>query len=162
MAQAWLAAALVAVLSAPQSAPHGSARCAGLPRTLPGQAVADAITTVPSLATFAAGINSAGRLAAEMNGVPQITVFAPVDEAFAKTPGPVRLDEAILRYHMVPKHLTPDRLVGTHRTLQGGQLSVARGSANVRVNATAGLICTRMEAANGSVYLIDTLLTPPR
>jgi uncharacterized surface protein with fasciclin (FAS1) repeats len=164
MSLAWLAtlaAALTATLSAPHTAPKGAAGCVGIPRSLAAQPVADAIAEVPSLSTLASGFSEAG-LTAELNNRPRVTVFAPVNDALSKLSGPVTLDASILRYHVVPERLTPDRLVGTHRTLQGGRLSVVRADSHVRVNATAGLICTRVEAANGNVYLIDALLTPPR
>jgi len=173
MALVWLTAALMLVLngsasapqstpqSTPQSAPRGSAGCVGVPRSLPGQGVADAIAEVANLSTVASGISSAG-LAAELNGLPQVTVFAPANEAFRRLPDHAQVDGSILRYHAVPKRLGPDRIVGTHPTLHGAQLSIARGDGHVRVNATAALICTRVEAANGNVYLIDALLTPPR
>ena len=130
---------------------------------MPGRPVADAIAAVPILSALASRISAAG-LVSELNHRPHVTVFAPVNAALGKPPGPVnldKLDETVLRYHVVPDRLTPDRLVGTHTTLQGGPLSVARGDSHVRVNASAGLICTRVEAANGSLYLIDALLTPP-
>jgi uncharacterized surface protein with fasciclin (FAS1) repeats len=60
----------------------------------------------------------------------------------------------------VPERLAPDRLLGTHRTLHGAPLTVVRSAAHVLVNAAAGVICTRVRAANGNVYLIDAALTP--
>lgn len=219
MVLAWLAAALVAALSAPlnapkgaletapQSAPRGSSGCVGIPRNLADRGVADAIAAVPSLSALAGGIRSAG-LVAELNRRPQVTLFAPTNEALAKlsgplsdplsnplsdtqggplsrtpadplsdplggtlsgtpadplsgTPaGPVTLDQTTLRYHVVPERLTPERLIGTHRTLHGALLSVVRAAAHVQVNAAAGVICTRVQAANGNVYLIDAVLTP--
>ena len=174
MALGWLAAVLVAALStlsapvmapvskpltAPQKAVLGPAGCAGVPRSLSDRAAGDAIAAIPSLSALAAGI-SAADLANELNRRPQVTIFAPTNEAVAKVSGKITLDVAILRYHVVPQRLAPERLLGTHRTLHGTSLSVVRSASHVQVNATAGLICTRVQVANGNVYLIDALLTP--
>jgi len=156
-----LALALAMTSPVPHAAPHGSTGCADVPRTMPDRPVAAAISRVPNLSTLTGGIDATG-LAAELDGAPQVTVFAPANEAFDKLgePQAVTFDPAVLRYHVVPQRLAPDQLVGTHRTLHGGELSVAGGGARFKVNATAGLICTRIQAANGNVYLIDTVLTP--
>ena len=76
---------------------------------------------------------SAGQLNPDVNLVDtlngdEFTVFAPVDEAFAKidpaTIEALKTDTAtltsILTYHVVPGQLAPDDIVGTHTTVQGG------------------------------------------
>jgi uncharacterized surface protein with fasciclin (FAS1) repeats len=154
-----LALAMAIAPPVPHAAPDGSMGCANVPRTMPDRPVAEAISRVPNLSTLSDGIGATG-LTAELNGAPQVTVFAPVNEAFRKLSGPITFDPQVLKYHVVPERLASDRLVGSHRTWQGGELSVAGGGAHFRVNTTAGLICTRIEAANGNIYLIDAVLAP--
>ena len=62
----------------------------------------------------------------------EFTVFAPVDDAFAKidpaTIESLKTDSAtlssILTYHVVPGQLSPDMVVGTQTTVQGGTVEV--------------------------------------
>jgi uncharacterized surface protein with fasciclin (FAS1) repeats len=159
MGLGWLAATLVLTLAAPPGAPHGAAGCTGVRQGAGDRAMADAIAAVPSLSTFSGGIGAAG-LTDELNRRPRVTVFAPTDEALRELPGPVTLETSILLYHMVPQRLAAENLIGTHQTLHGATLSVVRSGSRVLVNAAAGLICQRVRAANGSVYLVDAPLTP--
>lgn len=135
-------------------APHGSAGCTQVPRDVSGETVPAAIARTPNLSTLNGALTATG-LAEGLDGAAEVTVFAPADEAFDGRP---TLD--VLRYHVVPRRLNPDQLAGAHQTLHGGTIEVARQGAGFRVNAHAGLICTRMQAANGNVYLIDAVLTP--
>jgi len=55
------------------------------------------------------------------------TVFAPTDAAFDKLPASTidqlktesNLLTSILTYHVVPGQLSPAKVIGTHKTLQG-------------------------------------------
>ncbi|MFZ0834193.1 MAG: fasciclin domain-containing protein [Mycobacterium sp.] len=65
----------------------------------------------------------------------QFTLFAPVDDAFAKLPSAtidsLKTDSAgltnILPYHLVPGRVNPQNVDGVHKTLQGADLT-SRGS----------------------------------
>ena len=98
----------------------------------------------------------------------QFTVFAPVDDAFGKLPpatvDSLKTDSAgltnILTYHVVPGRISPRDIDGTHQTVQGQPLTVTGTGNNIKVN-NASVICGGVQTANATVYLIDTVLTPP-
>jgi uncharacterized surface protein with fasciclin (FAS1) repeats len=94
--------------------------------------------------------------------------FAPVDAAFAKIPPPtidsLKTDapalSKILTYHVVPGQLSPSQVVGTHKTVEGGSVTVTGSGNNIKVDG-ASVICGGVQTANATVYLIDTVLSPP-
>ena len=112
-------------------------------------------------------MNSNVNLVDTLNGG-QFTVFAPVDDAFAKLPSAtidsLKTDSAgltnILTYHVVPGRVNPQNVEGVHKTLQGADLTVTGFGNNLRVN-NASVVCGGVQTANATVYLIDTVLTPP-
>jgi uncharacterized surface protein with fasciclin (FAS1) repeats len=97
----------------------------------------------------------------------QFTVFAPVDDAFAKidaaTIDSLKTDSAtltkILTYHVVPGQLAPSEIDGTHKTVEGGDVTVTGSGDNIMVNG-AKVICGGVQTANATVYLIDSVLMP--
>lgn len=100
------------------------------------------------------------------------TVFAPTDEAFAKLPAgtveslllPENKDQliAILTYHVVAGRVTAQQVVGLEsaNTVQGAAVQINVENGNVRVN-DAIVTTTDIEAANGIIHVIDTVLLPP-
>lgn len=98
----------------------------------------------------------------------QFTVFAPVDEAFAKidpaTIDTLETDSAllttILTYHVVPGQLSPSDVDGTHTTAEGSTLTVTGSGDDLKVN-DASVVCGGVQTANATVYLIDSVLMPP-
>ncbi len=100
----------------------------------------------------------------------QFTVFAPVDTAFAKLPASTvtalskpanaAMLQSILTYHVVPGQLAPSMVDGTHKTAEGGTLKVT-GSGNSLMVNDAKVICGGVKTANATVYLIDSVLSPP-
>ena len=136
--------------------------------------VAVAAANNPMLTTLTSAIS--GKLNAKVNLIAtldnaQFTVFAPVDSAFAKLPAAtissLKLSSnaakltGILEYHVVPGQLLPTNVDGTLKTLQGGSLTVAGSGNAITVNGAA-VICGGIHTANATVYLIDTVLTPPK
>jgi uncharacterized surface protein with fasciclin (FAS1) repeats len=133
--------------------------------------VAVAISNSPLLTTLAGAL--AGRLnpdvdlTQKLNGG-QFTVFAPTDDAFGKlapeTVDKLRTDsqllKSVLTYHLVPDRIDPKSIAGEHKTVQGQSLNVTGGGDGLRVN-DAGVVCGGIKTANATVYLIDTVLTPP-
>jgi uncharacterized surface protein with fasciclin (FAS1) repeats len=98
----------------------------------------------------------------------EFTVFAPTDDAFAKL-DPATIEKlktdsnlltSILTYHVVPGQASPSKVVGTHKTVQGGEVTVTGEGNGLRVN-DAGLVCGGVSTANAQVYMIDTVLMPP-
>ena len=96
------------------------------------------------------------------------TVFAPTDDAFAKI-DPATIEKlktdaprltSILTYHVVPGQAAPDVVAGTHKTVQGADVTVTGMGNDLRVN-DASVVCGGVRTANATVYLIDTVLIPP-
>ena len=93
---------------------------------------------------------------------------ALLDAAFAKLdPATVEtlktnsdLLTSILTYHVVPGQVIPAQVVGTHKTVQGADLTVTGSGNHLTVNG-ANVVCGGVKTANATVYLIDTVLLPP-
>lgn len=133
--------------------------------------VATAASNSPLLTTLTKAVS--GQLNPQVNLVDtlnggQFTVFAPTDAAFAKI-DPATLDRlktdaplltSILTYHVVPGQAAPDAVVGTHKTVQGADVTVTRDGADLKVD-DASVVCGGIKTANATVYLIDTVLMPP-
>jgi uncharacterized surface protein with fasciclin (FAS1) repeats len=133
--------------------------------------VAVAASNNPMLTTLTAAVS--GRLNPAVNLVDtlnsgEFTVFAPTDDAFKKI-DPATIDAlktnaplltSILTYHVVPGRLSPAQVVGTHKTVGGGEVTVTGAGPNLKVN-DAGLVCGGVQTANATVYMIDTVLMPP-
>ncbi|WP_425300577.1 fasciclin domain-containing protein [Nocardia wallacei] len=97
----------------------------------------------------------------------KLTVFAPVDSAFAKIPATtidsLKSDSAtlteILTCHVVPSRIAPDKIAGTHKTVEGADVTV-RGSGDTLKIGDAWVICGGVQTAKATVYMIDTVLMP--
>ena len=135
--------------------------------------VAVAASNNPLLKTLVAAVsgqlNPDVNLVDTLNGA-EFTVFAPVDDAFAKldaaTVESLKLPEnaalltSILTYHVVPGQILPSDIDGDHATVQGGTVSVTGSGDSIKVN-DANVICGGVHTANATVYLIDSVLMPP-
>jgi uncharacterized surface protein with fasciclin (FAS1) repeats len=165
--------------AAPMSAPVGPG-CADYARQVPSGAgsvdgmaqdpVAVAASNNPLLKTLVAAVS--GKLNPKVNLVDtldsgQFTVFAPVDAAFAKVPAAtvdtLKTDPGpltkLLTYHLLPTQVSPDKIVGEQRTVEGSTVTVAGTPGHLTVNG-AEVICGGVHTANATVYLIDGVLTP--
>ncbi len=135
--------------------------------------VAVAASNNPLLKTLVAAVS--GQLNPDVNLVDtlngsEFTVFAPVDDAFAKLPAEtveaLKLPEnaalltSILTYHVVPGQILPSDIDGELTTVNGATVTVTGSGDNIKVN-DATVICGGVHTANATVYLIDTVLTPP-
>jgi uncharacterized surface protein with fasciclin (FAS1) repeats len=134
--------------------------------------VAVAASNNPLLTTLVAAVsgqlNPAVNLVDTLNGS-EFTVFAPVDDAFAKldaatveslkTPEGAATLSSILTYHVVPGQIAPDAIAGTQTTVQGGTVEVTGSGDSIKVN-DANVICGGVHTANATVYLIDSVLMP--
>jgi uncharacterized surface protein with fasciclin (FAS1) repeats len=150
-----------------QQVPSGPGSVAGMAN----DPVAIAASNNPMLTTLTSAVS--GKLNPQVNLVDtldgsQFTVFAPTDAAFAKLP-PTTVDglktdsaglNTILTYHVVPGQLSPANVDGTHTTAQGKSLTVTGSGNNMKVNG-ASVVCGGVHTANATVYMIDTVLTPP-
>jgi uncharacterized surface protein with fasciclin (FAS1) repeats len=134
--------------------------------------VATAAGNSPVLTTLAGALS--GKLNPNVDLVEtlntgEFTVFAPTDEAFAKV-DPATIDQlktdadlltSVLTYHVVAgPGADPAAVVGDHATVQGESLTVTGSGDNLKVNE-ASVVCGGIKTANGTLYLIDTVLLPP-
>jgi transforming growth factor-beta-induced protein len=119
--------------------------------------------------TLVKAVTAAG-LVGTLKGAGPFTVFAPNDEAFAKVPADT-LNEllkpenkeklaAVLTYHVVSgKVLAADAAkLTTAATVNGQELKINAAN-GVRVN-DASVITADIEASNGVIHVIDTVLMP--
>jgi uncharacterized surface protein with fasciclin (FAS1) repeats len=66
---------------------------------------------------------------------------------------------SILTYHVVEGKLTPEQLAGPHKTIQGGEITVAGTGTDFTVNEAA-VVCGNVQTANATVYIIDSVMMP--
>jgi uncharacterized surface protein with fasciclin (FAS1) repeats len=164
---------------ASMSAPVGPG-CADYAKAVPSGAgsvdgmakdpVAVAASNNPLLTTLVAAVS--GKLNTKVNLVDtlnggEFTVFAPVDSAFkkvdAKTLATLKTNSdlltKVLTYHVVPGQISPDKIVGEQKTVEGSPVTVSGTPDDLTVNGNK-VICGGVHTANATVYLIDGVLTP--
>lgn len=151
------------------------AGCAAVPKDGKGSfngmatdPVATAASNNPLLSTLVTAVKTAG-LVDTLNSAPEITVFAPVNDAFAKIPAAdlkkVLADKPtltkILTNHVVAGKIAPDKLAGDHKTLAGTTITVKGSGEDFTVGKMdAKVICGNVPTANATVYIIDGVLMP--
>ena len=153
-----------------KAVPDGAGSVSGMAQ----DPVATAASNNPLLTTLTKAVsgqvNPGVDLVDTLNGG-EFTVFAPVDDAFAKIPagtidtlakedGGTTLS-SILTYHVIPGQIAPDDIDGTFKTVNGAELTITGSGNDIKVGDQAGVICGGVKTANATVYLIDTVLMPP-
>jgi uncharacterized surface protein with fasciclin (FAS1) repeats len=124
----------------------------------PGDIVATA-SAAGSFSTLIAAVEAAG-LVSTLQGDGPFTVLAPTDAAFAKLPEG-KLDallqdkaalESLLTYHVIPGRLSAADLVeaGEAATVNGAPVTLAQ----------LDVASADVEASNGIIHVLDTVLTP--
>ena len=119
--------------------------------------------------TLLAAAEAAGLTETLMQEGP-LTVFAPTDEAFAKIPQET-LDALladtdaltkVLTYHVVPGAVKSSEIAdGTSLpTIEGEDVAFSVADGTVKVN-DATVTSADIEASNGIIHVIDTVLMPP-
>jgi uncharacterized surface protein with fasciclin (FAS1) repeats len=168
-------ASAAASMAATDTMANFGAGCAAVPADSANPGSFDAMSQVPVataasgnplLSTLVTAVKQAG-LVDTLNNAPELTVFAPTNDAFGKIPAAdlkaVLADKktltSILTYHVVEGKLTPAQLAGTHKTLQGDDLTVEGTGTDFKVNE-ASVICGNVQTANATVYIIDSVLMP--
>ena len=171
---------LNSVLSLPVPTPSMMSRdfgagCAAVPASGAGSfsgmttaPVATAASHNPVLSTLVSAVEKAG-LVDTLNNAKALTVFAPDNAAFAKIPsgslGMVLANKAeltkLLEYHVVAGRLSPSQLAGTHKTIEGGTISVAGSGSTFNVDGTAQVVCGNVQTANATVYILNSVLSLP-
>lgn len=132
--------------------------------------IVDTAVSAGSFNTLVAAVQAAGLVGA-LKGNGPFTVFAPTDEAFAALPEgtvetlllPENKDQLIqiLTYHVVPAKVMSGDIAGKRAkvlTLEGERLSV-NATNGVRVD-NAKVVAADVEASNGVIHVIDTVLIP--
>ena len=131
--------------------------------------VVDTAVAAGSFKTLAAALQAAG-LVDTLKGPGPFTVFAPTDEAFAKLPAgtvdallkdKARLTE-VLTYHVVPGRVMASDVMKlkSAKTVQGGSVAIRTGKGVMIDGAT--VVKADVEAGNGVIHVIDTVLMPRR
>ncbi|MGH9931978.1 MAG: fasciclin domain-containing protein [Pyrinomonadaceae bacterium] len=131
--------------------------------------IVDTALAAGNFSTLAAALGAAG-LIQTLKGEGPFTVFAPTDDAFAKIPAETLSEllqpenkqklTAILTYHVVPGRVTSRQVVSLNSavTVQGQTIKIS-SDGGVKVN-DAKVIVTDVEATNGVIHVIDSVLMP--
>ncbi|PPB80759.1 putative surface protein with fasciclin (FAS1) repeats [Albidovulum inexpectatum] len=148
----------------------GAAGCVMADGHMASKDIVDTAVAAGSFNTLVAAVQAAG-LVDTLKGPGPFTVFAPTDEAFAKLPEgtvenllkPENKDTlvAILTYHVVPgKVMSGDLQDGMKAaTVQGSDVTISlMGGAKVN---DANIVQADIEASNGVIHVIDSVIMPP-
>ncbi|MFJ1899473.1 MULTISPECIES: fasciclin domain-containing protein [unclassified Streptomyces] len=151
--------------------------CASVPKSGSGSfdgmakdPVATAASNNPALSTLVTAVKKAG-LVDTLNNAQNITVFAPTNDAFAKIPkadlDKLLADKAeltkVLTYHVVGEKLAPKQLdKGSFDTLEKGKLMTSGSNMEYTVNDSSKVVCGNVPTANATVYIVDSVLMPPK
>ncbi|MGC9312627.1 MAG: fasciclin domain-containing protein [Sediminispirochaetaceae bacterium] len=154
------------------------ASCAGTPESKEDGMKAPMAEEMPSIAeiavddgrftTLVAALDAADLVDTLSNDGP-LTVFAPTDDAFAKLPegtvesllNDIPTLKSILLYHVVSGKVMASDVVeiDSAPTLNGKDVMVKVDMGKVYIN-DAQVIITDIEASNGVIHVIDTVILP--
>uniref|UniRef100_A0A7C4PWC3 Fasciclin domain-containing protein n=1 Tax=Bellilinea caldifistulae TaxID=360411 RepID=A0A7C4PWC3_9CHLR len=170
--------ALVAVMALAACAPAATPTPTAMPTPMPMPTNTPAPQTIVDIAvadgrftTLVAAVQAAG-LVDTLAGEGPFTVFAPTDDAFAKLPAGT-LEELlkpenkqqltdILLYHVVAGKVMAADVVNLSEaeTALGEKVTIKVEDGKVFIN-DAQVIITDIEASNGVIHVIDTVILPP-
>ncbi len=152
------------------------ASCAGSPESdMSNEGMMDDMPSIAEIAvedgrftTLVAALDAAGLVDTLSNDGP-FTVFAPTDDAFAKLPegtveallGDIPALTDILLYHVVSGKVMASDVVTLEsaETLSGKKVMIKVDMGNVYIN-DAQVIITDIEASNGVIHVVDTVILP--
>jgi uncharacterized surface protein with fasciclin (FAS1) repeats len=132
--------------------------------------IVDLAVSTEFLSTLVAAVK-AGDLVGVLKSDGPFTVFAPTNEAFAKLPAgtvenllkPENKAQlvAVLTYHVVPgKVMSKDLKNGQKaKTVQGSEITVTLKDGKAMID-NATVTAADIEASNGVVHVIDTVILP--
>jgi uncharacterized surface protein with fasciclin (FAS1) repeats len=141
-----------------------------------GTTISEVVAADSDFATLLAAVKAAG-LGETLATEGPFTVFAPTDDAFAALPKgtveallrPQNEDQlaAILTYHVLPDDvMAADVRPGEVATVNGETFDVAVDAGTVAITDgqgnTAEVTATDINASNGVIHAIDSVLLPPR
>ncbi|HPR34317.1 MAG TPA: fasciclin domain-containing protein [Anaerolineaceae bacterium] len=171
----YLSILLVAILALAACAPQATPVPTAEPTAIPEPELFDIVDTAVAdgrFTTLAAALGAAD-LVDTLKGEGPFTVFAPTDDAFAKLPEgtvdtlllPENLEQlkSILLYHVVSgKVMASDVVTLTSAdTVLGEPVTIKVDMGKVYLNDTVEVIITDVEASNGVIHVIDSVLLPP-
>ncbi|MEU9454802.1 fasciclin domain-containing protein [Streptomyces sp. NPDC048277] len=131
--------------------------------------VVEAAAAYPQLSQLVSAVVRA-RLGGTLDGKPDVTVFAPNQQAFQKMTASQLTSllsnqgqlKKVLTYHVVAKQITPNELPhGSFTTVEGGKLTTSGSGTSFKVNGKANIVCGNIKAAHATIYVIDAILQPP-
>ena len=135
--------------------------------------IVDVASSNSDFSTLVAAV-SAADLVSTLQSAGPFTVFAPTNAAFAKLPAgtvdtllkPENKAQlvSILTYHVVSGKVPASTVVTLNGrsvpTVQGATVRVTVSGGNVKVN-NANVTATDIQASNGVIHVIDSVLLPP-
>jgi uncharacterized surface protein with fasciclin (FAS1) repeats len=170
-----LVVAVVLAACTPQTVAVPPATATHLPTSTPepvepAKDIVDTALAAGDFGTLVQAVQAAG-LEDALRGEGPFTVFAPTDAAFAALPDgtleslladPTGDLQQILLYHVLNGQVlaadVADGLVAS--TLQGADVDFAIDGNKVTIN-DASIVLTDIEASNGVIHVIDTVILPP-
>ena len=130
--------------------------------------IVDTAIAADGFDTLVAAVQAAD-LVDTLKGDGPFTVFAPTDEAFAKIPADqlqaLLADKdaltRVLTYHVVAGKVMAADVAGLEEatSVEGSAIAIDT-SEGVKVN-NATVVATDIEASNGVIHVIDTVILPP-
>ncbi len=135
--------------------------------------IAEVATEAGNFTTLLAAAEAAG-LVGPLTGAEELTVFAPTDDAFAAALDALGLTAEellanpalgdILTYHIVSGEVLSDTVVTLDgqsvETLNGQSVGITVNGSTVMVN-DATVTAVDVDASNGVIHVIDSVLLPP-
>lgn len=137
--------------------------------TIPDQTIAEIVASDSRFTTLETALENAN-LVDTLNGSEAFTVFAPTNAAFAKLPtgtlnalleNPELLTSTLLHHVAGGRALAADVVGQTSIATLNGNVSIRVTEDGVFINDTVKLVVTDIEATNGVIHAIDTVLLDP-
>ncbi len=134
--------------------------------------IVDTAVKAGSFNTLVAALKAAGLVDA-LKGDGPFTVFAPTDDAFAALPAgtvdsllkPENKDDLvnILTYHVLPGKVMSSDIAGKSLEVKmlNGSMAKVNAMSGVMVN-NAKVVTADIEATNGVIHVIDTVIIPTK
>jgi uncharacterized surface protein with fasciclin (FAS1) repeats len=169
------------VTPTPTASASASASPSASPSTSPSASPSvtpsgNVITTLQAQGNYTQALlalNLAG-LTSTFEGAGPFTLLAPNDAAFAKIPAATAaqyeanptLLKQILNYHAIQGEDSSSQLLaaGTETSIEGEALTFApnpTNSSQVQINGTSNIVQPDLQATNGVIQGVDTVLVPP-
>ena len=171
-----LVAASLALVACGEDKEDAATTTAAVETTVAAEAPAEAgdIVAVASanddFSTLVAAV-AAAELVETLQGAGPFTVFAPTNEAFAALPAGLvdklllpenkAVLQQILTYHVVSGEvLAADVTAGDVASVEGSPITITVDG-GVKLNGSANVVATDVDASNGVIHVIDAVILPP-